>query len=321
MRSLISAILSFVGNFAFILLAIVALIILLSLPEPRTVLAVEAHTESVRQKIVSPDQSAFFITGGQTEIFGSQAAETEAACSEDPTHVSPGVGSDVTYRRYQDGVLVVVVSAPATVEAAGEVIALGTDQVARITVDPNSGCSIPSSLRLPLNGDLEIGQEPQIALDPSFVPAIMSSAEITVYARAVERLFFLPLNFGPFEPGAFYVADGFPLPPSSHIDGAARLVDGKLERAVWWGNADLSFDEGSNDMVVRAAVTANELSVNNLALFDASGSSADSPTGDRISLTLSARLLGDPNLRIIYAFIGFILIFRAAFNFQNSRRQ
>lgn len=289
-----------------LLLIVAATLVFVTLPPPQTVMSVAAETESVHQTVVTPSLSEFFVPRGYVDAF-VVGENIDPGCLERAAKVRPGAGAGISYVKTMNGDLVIAVGGPAVIDFGDRAIEIDVAERVRFVIGKGNNCSFPARMRLPTGGDLSIGEEPAAAADPDFTPALLREGVITVHARAADRLFGIPLSFGPFEPGSLYLADRFELPAASVVTGARRIVDGKSHPAVWWGYVDATFEQGAA-LSVRASANAHEARLINLALFDDN----DKPRDDRISLTLPARLIGDPNLRLLYAFVGILLVLSSA---------
>ncbi len=315
----------FVRQNKFLSLTSLLFIVLLFLPAPSTLLTLKAETEIAIVKIANAETASFYIPKGSIELLGdvddANGISTTPTCIEKPIWVDPKQGAKIIYLKPPYDNLTIIVEGPANLGINGASVQIKNDGILRANIGASNKCGYPPHLRLPVNGLLEIGEEPSNIVEPDYIPLMMRDAKLLVFGRSVRRLFFIPLNFGPFEADAFYLADEFSLPPYSRIGETKRKVRGHMQSAFWWGYADVSFSNNNSPIAISASVNADEVYIHNLSLNEIKSRGMRIPKEDRISLSFSGRIFGDPNLRILYSFLIFMLIFKQSFKFKSRQKK
>jgi len=246
--------------------------------------------------------------------------------------VRPELGSRVIYARPRGGDLFVTVLGPASwtdesLRSADR--AVRTDELAfRVSDGRHSrsgNCRAGVRVRLPIQGLATFGEDLREIRGVDAEQLVLLSGKLMLYGRAIPR-FLLPLDSGPFRANALYLAQEISVPGGSRIASvasgrggagsarSAKVVGEKRHKAEtnrksvdarWYGFADVVFgDDGGNvaAIVVEAATNAREVELYLPAPFDADAS-AEGNKPDVISLSLSARLAGDPNLLWLYGVV------------------
>ncbi|MFC6199594.1 hypothetical protein [Ponticaulis profundi] len=303
------------NKFALMLIAVV-LLVMFGLPSPRTFVALEAQTESLSYQPISTATSSFILPGAAVwidEVDADWTTTTEPECVPERVLITPFSGARVAL--YQTGdVLKIVVTGGASFVTETDEMEISTTSPVHFTVDTSS-CSVSETLKFPIHGALNVGDDVQSASSFDYHPQTLRGGELTVYGRAIEKIWFLPLRFEPFQPGALYLVDKFELPPNSQILVPSDQTKQKRTSTDWWGYAEWS--SASSTLSVGAASNTESIQISNPAL-DFSKGDAES-TSDTLSLTLVARLIGDPNLRYIYGIILVLLAFSQFFSSQPSK--
>ncbi|MDP9107381.1 MAG: hypothetical protein M3N49_15815, partial [Candidatus Eremiobacteraeota bacterium] len=232
--------------------------------------------------------------------------------------VRPDHGSTVIYTRPVGGPLIVAVKGLSSWRNARLLLGEKTSpaDVADFFVDPaDHRCAGSGTIRLPIAGELTIGTLSTTGASGDR-PMPILSGDLKVYGRAVDSLLFgaIPLwwleRLTNAEPGTLYVAETIVLPAGSHVGHAFTSKPDASPVARWWGLVDANLGDGAErGMVIEASTNASTLKLVAPAprTPDAVGATPmDDP--DIVSLTLAARLVGDPNLRWLFAIVSFLVV-------------
>lgn len=284
-------------------LALLAALVAVLLQTPATLVALSVQAESLELRVRVPDAARFSLPEARPLEGGQVLAELL---------VEPREGSVVAYSRPAREALVVSVQGPVHWSWAGPPDALGRPTRQQAGSAHGVSFQTPTEarpgrarhVRLPVHGDrARFGEHALHMVEPGQHQLPILQGRLTVYARALSSLFGWPLP-PPFEPHALYVAGELPLPGGSVIeDGDAGRAEaparGRASGPVWTGFAQVDLrDDGDGAMAVEAATNAASVQL----YLPAPNLSAQRHPADpeTVSLTLMARLTGDPNLLLLY---------------------
>lgn len=279
------------------------------LDAPNTMLSASVHTEVVELQVVNTAASTFALSRGRLE--------SSNACHESIV-VKPEVGALVTYARPGKGTLTVSVYGPAVwYDAArrqnGQVFQSADNLAFELRDREKEGvipCPPEGRVRLPVQGVVTFGSDLAEIRDATTQQVALLSGKLTLYGRAMPKLLGVPLDFGPLKADALYFSREIPVPGGSRIATATRHPSDHADTnsdARWFGFADVVFGEGGpGAMTVEASTNARFVELYTPAPFHReAGGGGYRP--DIISLSLGARLTGDPNLLWIYGLIAFFI--------------
>jgi hypothetical protein len=298
--------------FAIPLVALAVLVIAFTLPQPLTMVAASARAETLDIQVHNPDEASFVLPRARIGQYGP--------CRANVT-VQPDQGSTVNYTRPVGAPLVVAVKGRSSWRNRTMLLGQKTrpGDVAVFWVDPHDRtCAGAGYVRLPIAGALTVGTL-SASGGGGDRPMPILSGDLKVYGRAVDSLFFGIVPLGWLQrltnagPGTLYVAESIMLPPGSQLGHAFTDVSDIPPFARWWGFVDANMSDGGTDrgMWIEASTNASTLELiapapRPLAGRSSHGANVGEP--DIISLTLAARLVGDPNLRWLFAIISFIIV-------------
>ncbi|MFT3997290.1 MAG: hypothetical protein QM667_07780 [Asticcacaulis sp.] len=302
----------------------VALIVvfLAGLPAPVTMMSASLRAETVQMVVNTPDEGAFSLP---------MVRIGEDATCRHAVVVRPGVGAVVTYTREMGQSLVIGVTGPASWDDGERLLGRqGDGEVSYFTV--SADCGWAGTLRLPVAGQLSVGTLTAGA-DAQTRSMPLLAGEMHVYGRSIDSLFWgtVPVKgfegLTPLEAGRLYLAYDQPLPPGSRL-GRAFLATpgGSTQTARWWGFVDVDMTAGGANergMLIEAATNATALELYAPTprpdTQKPDQGRPDSLEPDRISLSLGARLAGDPNVRWCLAVLGALaLIIGLGLQFQQA---
>lgn len=276
------------------------------LPLPRTVLALSAETEVARVKVGTGELSSFALTGARVESLQEGKFALIDACPQTPTFVRPSAGASLVYKHGIDGVLSIVVNGPAVIESGVARRVLTASHAERYVFDSAPGCTSPAIVRLPVNGALELGDEPVQLDGPADQVFILRSAKVDVYGRSIDAILGQRITYGPVEGNRFYFAQSFEIPVGSRLAGATVKLENGTREAFWWGYANVDLRDTKAAIKINATSHADRIRFYNLSLnpqdLNAEGGF------DELSLSQSTMLFNDPNLRLFYSVVGVVLI-------------
>jgi len=291
------------GAFAAAALAVTVLAVVILEP-PRTLLYFSGKSELVSVVVTDPARGLIQL---------SRAFDIDGQQCRDGVSIAPAIGSVLHYQRPRGGDLLVQVEAK-----PGSQLILGTsrtridsDTLLRYRVSRNSdGCEFKGRVRLPAIGHLTVGRLYGVQPSPDEpLPLVLLTAKIQVYGRAISTLLGFPLTFAPFAPGALYPVQEFLVPGGSALGRA--LADERpsglpAELTPWTGFVDLN--DTDSDQALNVEATSNARTVELFLPSPPTDRGAGGSDADRVSLTLGARLLGDPNLRWLFGLATVLLI-------------
>ncbi len=185
-----------------------------------------------------------------------------------------------------------------------------------------AGCNRVDRIRLPVNGIAVFGDDLKHVTQSNASPPLLLSGRMMVFGRATSKFGnVFRLDFGPFQEYGLYFAQEFAIPGGARIgampvnmptsvsasdasgnqgQGAEASKDTDALIAHWYGFADIVFKSDEADAIsIAASSNASKVGIYLPVPFrtdDAQGGSR----ADIISLSLLARLTGDPNLMWIY---------------------
>jgi hypothetical protein len=297
-----------IALFAIPAVALLLAFLAFTLPQPLTMVAASVRAETLDITVANPDEASFGLRRARLGQHG--------ACKDDIV-IRPAQGAKVNYTRAIGGPLVLAVKGRSSWRDRRS--AHGNPAVvAEFWVDPNDrGCATAGHIRLPIAGALTVGTAgPGGALSESPMPVL--AGELKIYGRAVDSILggLVSLRWleklTNAEPSTLYVAETIALPAGSHLGQAFTGAPDVSPRAQWWGftDADLtSAGQSDRGLWIEASTNASTLKLVAPAprgAADGAVAVVDSP--DVVSLTLAARLVGDPNLRWIFAIVSFIVV-------------
>jgi hypothetical protein len=267
------------------LMLISSLLLLVMLPAPNVLVSASLESESVDVRVLSASEMMLSLPRAVVDD-GAPACRSEVAVRVEP-------GGRFAFSMQAGRPLHIATYGP-TQWTSGDGASGSAPNGLYLEIAPEGECAFTGALRLPAVGELSVGM---IASGSSsgdeFLP--LTDGELTVYGRAVNPpplvkwiFFFLPL-----EPEKLYLANTFPVPPGSQVEGGEARFWGFLE-------ADIG---GTGGLHVEASTNARELNLMApapRASGDAVSARATALEADRVSMTLGAQLAGDPNLHLIF---------------------
>lgn len=296
---------------------------------PVTVVAAQLRTEHVSFVVTNDNAARFVLPHAHVKSTGTCLTNVL---------VSPPRGKRVTYLRHGRAAVSIVLPADTTWDSGHgtrpwqeseivEVRAFGcngptTECVRDCECTKRAACAAPGcncpkidGVRLPIAGIAEFGEAkrdiPGRSTEGDRADAMLLSGRIVVYARAVPDLFWKRLNFGPFVPNALYVVRDIDIPGgtilATHSREGQEGVGESQNDPRWSGFVDIEFgDDDPTAMSVAAAVNTADVKVKLLGAR-ATADGARYSDSDVVPLTLLARLIGDPNLQLIYVLLGAVV--------------
>ncbi len=288
--------------------------LLFGLPAPSTLVSYRGITESVDITTTSPSLNEIYIESAYDLI--------SERCVSDITLV-PETDAVASYSRRSGGTLDIFLDQNWSAMGNTDITSPKEDYWNFSIGDRKRDCPVPTMVRLPASGFLNIGSENTAS--PNLNTMLALHHDLTISARSVGKLFgFIPLDFGPFKSGQLYFVESVALPAGSRL---ASVVGFDEKPTIWWGWVDARFDaksSGSDDsMQLFASANASKLEVfapaPQLTLSHTEGSvrsTQDSPVAlkpDIYSLSSSARLLRDPNLQWLYALLAAAILISQLF--------
>jgi hypothetical protein len=282
--------------------------------DPVTALAAELSTEIIEIEVTNPDAAAFALPYA--------VAEGETTCLQGLV-VTPGRAARVNYERRAREGLAVQVEGTSIWEhgpADRRVRERREGQVMLHARGPACSGSPASSIRLPVNGIVKYGRALPQVVRPEDRPATLLSGHLTVYAHALPDLFTVPLEGGPFQRNALYLAQQVPIPGGTIIASAISPQRNPAEPGAaprWAGFADVGFG-GEDPAAIAVSTTTNTGRVHGyLPSPNVAGGRLSDP--EVVSLSLLARITGDPHLQLIYGVLAvFALMLTAYVDFRDA---
>ncbi len=207
------------------------------LPRPETIMAIEAGTETLVFEVSNPQASTIgALEGMVAPVAPGQDVFAEA---EEPQcrvgRLEPPLGTRLRYRRTSDTRTEISVEGlgseglPARFfSESGTVTALGRGSLIVIESDPGRSSCPAQTPPLPIWGPGEIGDEGVIVGGSGQAGALIS-AEVKIYARALERVLGIR-----FDPGLYMAGEIVVLPGSRIVEDDP--VEGRAP-AAWVGSA------------------------------------------------------------------------------------
>lgn len=279
---------------------------------PSTLVAATLHTESLRFTVSSTESAriAFPAAWQPPEKQGGKL--TPGTCLT-RLLLEPERGAIVSYTRPAGQSLIVTVAGPVRLihgERGRESGETRRSLSLEVRGDGDGGCARQSRQRLPVEGHHAVfGAHPLQLTSADEAPMRLLGGRLTVYGRAISRVLNIPLP-GTSGRNALYVAGEVPLPGGAVIEEpetAAASGTARRMSAMWSGFADVDFGaEAPAAISVEAATNAGSVTVYlptpNL------GQQARSNDPETVSLSLLARLSGDPHLLLVYGFLGLLAL-------------
>lgn len=265
-------------------------IALTTLPAPTTLTSLSTRTETILIEIADSRDGAFKI---------GNARDADGMCFAD-AQIIPTVGASVYYTMERGGDLVVAVDGAHLLESSFR----KNDEMSMTVVERpfsswrlstrDKGCSSDAVVRLPVNGHIEVGL-PVTGGHLADPPLPLLEGEVVVHGRAIGALLFgrlpIPDRALAVPAGSLFEAGRLTIPPGSSV--SSREASG--QSAYWWGFVDAEPGVGRG-MDVMVSSNAGQLALMPAAP-DTTGTDSLSP--ETVSLTLMARLAGDPNIRFL----------------------
>lgn len=292
---------------------VLVLALVATFSEPSTVLSAVLRTEAVTLRVMQPSAARMLLP--RARLPGTDE------CLE-AVIVEPARGATVSYLRPRGEAMTVRVDGPlrwSACRAEGGACAAADppreshddarDLGFELSAAP--GCAAGARVRLPVHGLAVFGATPTQLHGPEALQLALLGGELVVHARAVRDLGGFPLP-RPFRPDALYQANEFTLPGRSILGDAALLGDATAVPGApdtyWFGFADADLGNGSEQSIVVSA-SANTGAVDVYLPNPHPDAAAGAPgRPERLSLSLLARLAGDPNLLILYGGLGLLAL-------------
>lgn len=281
-RFLLGALVVAIGGVAF------------SLGEPDTMLSASLHTEVASIEVVNPPASAIALPAAT--LLPNEAGESPVCLKR--LLVEPAAGARVNYVRPRGGALTVEIDGPVQWGTASDAPKARRDGRTRFEVSKEGSCAAGERVRLPIDGVAVFGEDQLEVTSGDALRLALLSGRLALYGRSI-----VGFDLGPLKAKALYFAQEMPLPGGSRI-AAARKGEGHGAAADgpsnWYGLADVDLGaQGPGAITVEASTNARLLELYPPAPFwSARGSHGSRP--DVVSLSLVARLTGDPNLLWLY---------------------
>lgn len=287
-----------------ILLALM-IINIVTLPEQRVLIAGEMRVDTLATTIQNASESEYLLPVALVSTGYGQ----RSMCTEEIV-IRPESGTTVFVTQELSGRLSIAFDGPIHWSTLGQP-ATGNDVPPTFVLSPTAAtCLWSEAIRLPIAGTLDVGLEVSGLQEPGTQVLALHSAKLSIFGRAIDRIF----GFVPVEQIARFV----PLPlaanrlyPSGTFDvpAGSRLSAGD-ER--WWGYLDAR-PESERGVTLMVNTAANSVDVF-VPVPSNAGETAFEP--EQVSLTLAARLAGDPNIVWLFGtftafafFVGLILQF------------
>lgn len=291
----------YLWKFAVPLIALFLLFSLILKLEPANVLvSAVLKTETIDITVTNPDKMKLVLPRGLVET------EAGSVCLTNITLLTMQAGHLIYTLLQGNGLAIATTGETRWIadETQGE---MQSQDGVLISIMPNGECNWNGLMRLPVVGKIEAGDVASGDLtQDNFKPLL--SGVLTIQGRAVEKVFgFISLSsfsFLPFEPGKLFNAGKFEIPAGSKLVGKDARFFGFLEIDITKNPHD------RNAMRVTASSNTKELFVIAPAPRTASSQNSEPSTltADTISMTFGTRLLGDPNLHLIFGGLSAILL-------------
>jgi len=305
----------------FVLLVLAGLLAAVSVDAPRTLVYFSGRTEIVTLTVVDPLRSLVQLP---------VAFDLDAGACRKDVAIRPAAGSTLRYERPRGGALLVLVDAAKNTVLVTDGVRSVLDAPTLLRFRASSrqdGCKATSRLRLPANGYLTVGRlYGQQPANDEPVPLVMLGGKLQVYGRAISSLLWVPLSTAPFAPAALYPVEEIQLPGGSELSRALakELETGPAaERTSWTGYADVNEADDSEALDIEATTNARAVELFLPSPRTLHGVGGAEP--DRVSLSLGARVLGDPNLRWLAGIVAVLAAlwptYWSAFNWMRERRR
>lgn len=279
----------------FLLLGV---LILVSLPKPNILVSADIRTETVETVVSNPSEAEFILPKAILLTSDHNSCLTNV-------RIRPGQDATVVFTQELSGNWFAAVEGDLSWTDDNGPANTGVDGAVFLVSPAEGECTWTGRMRLPLAGSLAAGilvagnQEAAEGLLP------ILEGRLTVYGRATERvLWFVPLAaFGwllPLEPGKLYYADTFEIPSGSRVEAPDTR---------WWGFVDVNVHTEEPEMWLHASTNARSVDLFAPApKQDRANARQSAFESDTVSLTLAARISGDPNLRWLFTIASFLLV-------------
>lgn len=293
--------------------ALVAIILSTLLLRPSDVLVTATlNTETFSFTPTNPVLSEISLPRGRVDV-----GQGAGPCIEDLA-LQLGDGARLLVKRSLERpeILSIILEGSARIVAGdGAIRELPSGAILDVSGD-DPECAVTRQFRLALVGAMSVG-----ASDGN---DILSASTINVYGRASERILgFIPVAiFRSLEPGALFWAERLELPPGTALlcatrrkergnPAAAAMSDcpvgssspyPELEEVQWWSFADVDLTRQDGGIVLEMAANANHVLFTSPAPADGGRARPE-----KLSPSLTAQIIGDPNLRLAFAVIAAVL--------------
>lgn len=205
------------------------LLLLWALPDPDTFVVLEARSESVAYRVSNPLQAAFNVAG--VDLIIDEPGEEQACLGG---LVQPPKQAGVRYLRRADGAVIVTVepvgAQPLRISTPDGGLVLRGD----IALLPQPDCDQAPTVRFPVWGSVEIGEQLRAATVDAEPPYVLLSGTLTVYGRSFRLPLFSPRS------GLYHVST-IELPAGARLVTDSSVPDG---RDQWWGMVSADDEDG-----------------------------------------------------------------------------
>lgn len=269
-------------------------------------MVIEGRSEIVAMQVVDARRMDFAVANASVIVDDDEKGCVGSAVFQ------PAIGATVSFERPQRAPLIIHIDTP--LDAGQGTLSVWQEgdsrdqpfESALIHLDPDDPeCSADREHTFMLAGLASIGSDLGPALPNQ--PLLFLSGQVRTYGRAAAHVGLLPLDWGPMQPNALYLADEIPLPAGTRIAPVARVGEdvtpATRSTGVHYAHAagllalDLS-DGGDTGFAVSLTANAQAIDLYLPAPLwladDQRGSSAGEP--DRLYFSRGAHVLNDPNI-------------------------
>lgn len=290
---------------------------------PVTALSVDLQTEIVAVTVKNRDAMRFALAHA--------AADGGPDCLSNLV-VTPQAGKRITYIRHGNGPLLIRLEGDSTWQYGDEAGRQPETRVGPMEIEvggPACAEHPTPPLRLPIVGAADFGESVRHVVEPDDRSAAVLSGQLIVYGRALPDFFGIPLSRGPFRRNALFLVSELPVPGGSIVAAGGGPEQPRstpnTDSPAWSGHADITWPGGESP-AMRAVATVNTEEVRLYLPGPRVVATGDNFTdADVISLSLLARLTGDPNLQFIYGVLGVcatvLQLFKSVAELRGSRRR
>jgi hypothetical protein len=250
-----------------------------------------AHSEFLRYRVINPDFAVLRIAG----MKALTAGDALTGCAD--AVITPGIGSQIEYRRRDNQYFRITVDPPSPGRLAFLLRAKDAEPrpfSQSVIFEASDTCPGMKPTQLPIWGPARFGD---VLRPPNqegrSVPAALISGKLSIYARAHDRL--IGLSF----PSSIYLVNSFELP-----SGSVLSAPGNDASSAWIGIADV--ENGKPGFTIQAESTARTITLRGAGTII-----GPRQTDERIELGSYAQFLTDPNIIKIQSLLGaFLLLFQ-----------